>query len=116
VNVAMVADRALRVVTDHRLHRAGARLFLDPQVDRAPSNSLLDRWQAQSVNGDLARIRSRGDFDKAEIARAPEYESQQPLVSDAHFAGVSMIDNKRQDGRSSLAIATPLAFLCVIVR
>jgi hypothetical protein len=113
VNVAMVADRALvlSLITGSialLLAYLSIRKSIVP-----PSNSLLDRWQAQSSNGDLARIEAEGTFDKAEIARGT---SQEPLVSDAQVSQkLSMIGQKRIGWSKFFAIATPLAFLCVIV-
>jgi hypothetical protein len=113
VNVAMVADRALvlSLITGSialLLAYISIRKSIVP-----PSNSLLDRWQAQSSNGDLARIEAEGTFDKAEIARGT---SQEPLVSDAQVSKeLSMIGRKRIGWSKFFAIATPLAFLCVIV-
>ena len=113
VNVAMVADRALvlSLITGSialLLAYLSIRKSIVP-----PSNSLLDRWQAQSSNGDLARIEAEGTFDKAEIARGT---SQEPLVSDAQVSReLSMIGRKRIGWSKFFAVATPLAFLCVIV-
>lgn len=113
VNVAMVADRALvlSLITGSialLLAYLSIRKSIVP-----PSNSLLDRWQAQSSNGDLARIEAEGTFDKAEIARGT---SQEPLVSDAQVSEeLSMNGRKRIGWSKFFAIATPLAFLCVIV-
>ncbi|SDH89048.1 MULTISPECIES: hypothetical protein [Bradyrhizobium] len=113
VSAAMVADRALvlSLITGSialLLAYLSIRKSIVP-----PSNSLLDRWQAQSSNGDLARIEAEGTFDKAEIARGT---SQEPLVSDAQVSKeLSMIGRKRIGWSKFFAIATPLAFLCVIV-
>jgi hypothetical protein len=116
VNVAMVADRALVLSLITGSIALALAYFSIRKSIVAPSNSLLDRWQAQSSNGDLARIEAEGTFDKAEIARGTGYESQQLLVSDAQLCKeLSTIDNKRIGWSKFFAIATPLAFLCVIV-
>ncbi|QDW37528.1 hypothetical protein FFI89_010440 [Bradyrhizobium sp. KBS0727] len=113
VNVAMVADRALVLSLITGSIALLLAYFSIRKSIVPPSNSLLERWQAQSSNGDLARIEAEGTFDKAEIARGT---SQEPLVSDAQVSKeLSMIGRKRIGWSKFFAIATPLAFLCVIV-
>jgi hypothetical protein len=113
VNVAMVADRALVLSLITGSIALLLAYFSIRKSIVPPSNSLLERWQAQSSNGDLARIEAEGTFDKAEIARGT---SQEPLVSDAQLSKeLSMIGRKRIGWSKFFAIATPLAFLCVIV-
>jgi hypothetical protein len=113
VNVAMVADRALVLSLITGSIALLLAYFSIRKSIVPPSSSLLERWQAQSSNGDLARIEAEGTFDKAEIARGT---SQEPLVSDAQVSKeLSMIGRKRIGWSKFFAIATPLAFLCVIV-
>jgi uncharacterized membrane protein len=114
VNAAVVADRALVL----SLITGGIALVLGYFAVRksflAPDNALLARWQAQSSNGELARIEAEGTFDKAEIARATGYE--QPLITDAQVRKeLAGVDERRKRWSPFFAVATPLAFGGVIV-
>jgi hypothetical protein len=116
VNVADVADRALVLSLITGLIALLLAYISIRKSIVPPSNALLDRWQTQSVNGDLARIESEGTFDKAEIARGTGYESQQPLISDAQLRQeLALVDKNRVGWSKLFAIVTPLAFLGVIV-
>lgn len=115
VSAATVADRALVLslitgIIALLLAYLSIRKFIGK-----PDYTLLERWQAQSANGEAARIEQEGTFDKAEIARGTA-EGQVPLITEAQ------IEKKLANGRGNreawskfFAIATPLAFLCVIV-
>lgn len=115
VAASVVADRALVLsLITGSIALALAYISIRKTIT-APSTSLLERWQAKSANGDLARIEAEGTFDKAEIARATGYESQEPLLSEAQVCKeLSMVDKKQIGWSRFFAIATPLAFLCVI--
>ena len=115
VSAAMVADRALVL----SLITGGIALLLAylslRKTITAPSNLLLERWQAQSTNGELARIEAEGTFDKAEIARATGYDKDKPFVTDAQVErALSTMEQRRIGWSKFFAVATPLAFLCVI--
>jgi hypothetical protein len=115
VSAAMVADRALVL----SLITGGIALLLAylslRKTITVPSNLLLERWQAQSTNGELARIEAEGTFDKAEIARATGYDKDKPFVTDAQVEkALSTIERRRIGWSKFFAIVTPLAFLCVI--
>ena len=60
-----------------------------------PDSRLLDRWQAQSINGELARIEEEGTFDKVEIARGTA-EGQKPLTSEAQIEKELAADPRRE--------------------
>ena len=77
---------------------------------------MLERWQAQSTNGELARIEAEGTFDKAEIARATGYDKDKPFVTDAQVErALSTMEQRRIGWSKFFAVATPLAFFCVIL-
>lgn len=81
----------------------------------APSDALLQRWQAQAVNGELSRIEAEGTFDKAEIARGTGYENREPLGTDAQVTKeLAAVDRHRRGWSKFFAVATPIAFLGVI--
>jgi hypothetical protein len=81
----------------------------------APNDALLQRWQAQAVNGELSRIEAEGTFDKAEIARGTGYENREPLGTDAQVTKeLSAVDRHRRGWSKFFAVATPIAFLGVI--
>jgi hypothetical protein len=114
VGVAIVADRALVL----SLIAGGIALMLAYISVRGsivvPDNALLARWQAQSGNGDLARIEAEGTFDKAEIARAIRYD--QPLITDVQIhKELEAVDAPRQRWSAFFAVVTPLGLLAVIV-
>ncbi|MGZ3325839.1 MAG: hypothetical protein ACXU85_01680 [Xanthobacteraceae bacterium] len=115
VSAAVVADRALVLsLITGIIALVLAYVSIRKSIAK-PSNALLERWQAQSVNGELARIEAEGTFDKAEIARGTGYETQQPLATDAQVRQeLSMVDQRRKGWSKFFAIVTPLAFLCVI--
>jgi hypothetical protein len=114
VSAAVVADRALVL----SLITGGIALLLGYVTIRksiaAPDSVLLQRWQAQSGNGDLARIEGEGTFDKAELARATSYDV--PLATDAQVhKELEAVDVPHQRWSAVFAVVTPLAFLAVIV-
>ena len=115
VSAAVVADRALVLsLITGIIALVLAYLSIRKSI-RQPSNALLERWQTQSANGELARIEAEGTFDKAEIARGTGYEERQPLVTDAQVAKSCRRSSGAASGWSKVfAVATPLAFLCVI--
>jgi hypothetical protein len=115
VSAAVVADRALVLsLITGIIALVLAYVSIRKSIAK-PSNALLERWQAQSANGELARIEAEGTFDKAEIARGTGYETQQPLATDAQVRQeLSMVDQRRKGWSKFFAIVTPLAFLCVI--
>ncbi len=66
-----------------------------------PDNRLLERWQAQSVNGELARVEEEGTFDKAEIARGTA-EGQKPFATQAQIdKELAAIPSRREVGPNS---------------
>jgi hypothetical protein len=80
---------------------------------RPPSEALLDRWQGQSVDGDLERLEAAGSFDKAELARGTGYE--EAPATDAPAGKDSSPLNARFIFWSRLfAILTPVGFAAVI--
>lgn len=114
VSAAVVADRALIL----SLITGGIALTLAYFKVRSlivPGNeALLERWQASSSNGDLARLEAEGTFDKAEIARGTSPQEQPP--SDVWVSPKqSPVEHRRLGWSRFFAIATPLAFLGVIV-
>jgi hypothetical protein len=79
-----------------------------------PDNRLLERWQTQSINGELARVEEEGTFDKAQIARGTA-EGQKPLVTDAQIEKeLAAVPVRNEVWSKFFAVATPVAFLCVI--
>jgi hypothetical protein len=112
VSAAMVADRALvlSLITGGIALLLGyfsMRKFINP-----PSNALLERWQTQSTNGELARVEAEGTFDKAEIARATE---QPALVSAKEVSKeLSSLEGRQAGWSKFFAIATPIAFVGVV--
>jgi hypothetical protein len=116
VSAAMVADRALVLSWITGIIALLLAYFSIRKTFARPDNALLVKWQAQTSNGQLARIEAEGTFDKAEIARGTGYESQPPLVTDAQLvAELSAVERRRTGWSKFFAIVTPLAFLCVIV-
>lgn len=115
VSAATVADRALVLslitgIIALVLGYLAIRRFISP-----PDNRLLERWQAQSITGELEKVEEEGTFDKADLARATG-DNQQVLTSNAQVtAELSEVDVKRRGWSKFFAIATPIAFLCVIV-
>lgn len=113
--VSVVADRALVL----SLITGGIALMLAylsiRKTIQKPSTDLLDRWQAQSTNGELKRIEAEGTFDKAEIARGTGYEKRDMLGSDAQLnEKLATIEKKKIRWSKFFAIATPVAFFGVI--
>ncbi len=114
VSAAMVADRALVL----SLITGGVALTLAYLSIRKsitkPDDRLLERWQAQSSNGELARLEQEGTFDKAEIARGTA-EGQRPFATQAQIdKELAKVPTRREGWSKFFAVATPLAFLCVI--
>jgi hypothetical protein len=113
ISAAAVADRALVL----SLITGGIALALAywsiRKAIRPPSESLLERWQAQSADGNLARLEAMGTFDKAEIARGTG--PGEPLLSECQISGELAAVKQPGIGWSKFfAVATPLAFLGVI--
>ena len=114
VSVATVADRALVLSLITGIIALVLAYLAIRKSITPPDSRLLDRWQAQSINGELARIEAEGTFDKVEIARGTA-EGQKPLTSEAQIDKNARGRSKTRSGWSKLfAIATPVAFLCVI--
>src|ERR1700756_4179558 len=68
-SAAAVADRALALsLITGGIALTLAYLSIRKSITKADER-LLERWQAQSSNGELARLEQEGSFDKAEIAR-----------------------------------------------
>ena len=115
VSAAVVADRALVLSLITGIIALVIAYLSMRRFITAPSNALLARWQAQSVNGELAQVEAEGTFDKAEIARATGYETQEPLATDAQVRQeLSALDRHRVGWSKFFAVATPVAFLGVI--
>jgi hypothetical protein len=113
ISAAAVADRALLL----SLITGGIALLLAylsiRKLIRPPSEALLDRWQGQSVDGDLERLEAAGSFDKAELARGTGYE--EAPATDAPAGKDSSPLNARFIFWSRLfAILTPVGFAAVI--
>lgn len=114
VSAATVADRALVLSLITGIIALVLGYFAIRRFITAPDNRLLERWQAQSAGGELGKIEEEGTFDKADLARATG-DNQQVLTSDAQVAAeLSEVDIKRRGWSKFFAIATPIAFLCVI--
>ncbi len=115
VSAATVADRALvlSLITGSIALVLG--YFAIRKLITKPDAKLLERWQAQSVNGELARIEDEGTFDKAEIARATAGD-QNPFATQAQIdKALAAIPGRREKWSKFFAVATPIAFLGVIV-
>jgi hypothetical protein len=115
VSAATVADRALVLSLITGIIALTMAYFSIRKTITKPDNRLLERWQAQSVNGELARVEGEGTFDKAEIARGTA-EGQKPFASQAQIdKELAAMPSRREGWSKFFAVATPLAFLCVIV-
>ncbi|WP_407150854.1 hypothetical protein [Bradyrhizobium sp. ORS 86] len=114
VSAATVADRALVLsLITGGIALTLAYLSIRKSITKA-DDQLLERWQSQSSNGELARLEQEGTFDKAEIARATA-ESQRPFATQAQIdKELAKVPSRREGWSKFFAIATPLAFLCVI--
>jgi uncharacterized membrane protein len=114
VSAATVADRALVLsLITGIIALVLAYLAIRKSITK-PDSRLLERWQAQSINGELARIEEEGTFDKAEIARGTA-GGQKPLTTEALIEKELATAPGREGWSKFFAIATPVAFLCVIV-
>jgi len=112
--VSAVADKALVLSLITGIIALVLAYFAIRKSIALPDNGLLERWQAQSINGELARVEEQGTFDKAQIARGTA-EGQKPLVTDAQIAKeLATVDGRREGWSKFFAVATPVAFLCVI--
>ena len=114
VSAATVADRALvlSLITGSIALVMG--YFAIRKLITKPDDRLLERWQAQSVNGELARIEEEGTFDKAEIARGTAGD-QKPFATQAQIdSALAAIPSRREKWSKVFAVATPIAFLGVI--
>jgi hypothetical protein len=115
VSAGAVADRALVLSLITGIIALILAYLSTRKFITAPNDALLQRWQAQAVNGELARIEAEGTFDKAEIARGTGYEKQEPLATDAQVREeLSALDRHRRGWSKFFAVATPIAFLGVI--
>jgi len=114
VSAATVADRALVLsLITGGIALTLAYLSIRKSITKA-DDQLLERWQSQSSNGELARLEQEGTFDKAEIARATA-EGQRPFATQAQIdKELAKVPSRREGWSKFFAIATPLAFLCVI--
>src|ERR1700756_4865145 len=112
VSAATVADRALVLsLITGVIAMVLAYLSIRKSITK-PDDRLLERWQAQSVNGDLARVEEEGTFDKAEIARGTA-EGQKPFATQAQIdKELASLPSRREAWSKFFAVATPLAFLC----
>ena len=114
VCAATVADRALVLsLITGGIALTLAYLSIRKSITK-PDDRLLERWQAQSSNGELARLEQEGSFDKAEIARGTA-EGQRPFATQAQIdKALAGVPTRREGWSKFFAVATPLAFLCVI--
>lgn len=114
VSAATVADRALVLsLITGGIALTIAYLSIRKSIAK-PDDQLLERWQAQPSNGELARLEQEGTFDKAEIARGTA-EGQRPLATKAQIdKELARMSTRREGWSKFFAVATPLAFLCVI--
>ena len=101
VSAAAVADRALIL----SLITGGVALLLAYLSVRSlivpGKEALLERWQRQSSDGDLARLEAAGTFDKAEIARGTGTGYEEPSPS---MPSTARAVNHRQAARRMAAI------------
>jgi hypothetical protein len=115
IAVSAVADRALVLSLITGIIALMLAYFSIRKTIAKPDDRLLERWQAQSINGDLARVEGEGTFDKAEIARGTA-EGQKPFASQAQIdKELASMPSRREGWSKFFAVATPLAFLCVII-
>ena len=115
VSAAVVADRALVLSLITGVIALTLAYFSIRRSIAKPDDSLLVRWQAQSINGELAKIEAEGTFDKAELARGT---GQDPalLTSDNQIQeALAKVEARREGWSKFFAVATPLAFLGVII-
>lgn len=114
VSAATVADRALVLsLITGGIALTLAYFSIRKSITKADER-LLERWQAQSSNGELARLEQEGTFDKAEIARGTA-GCQRPLATQAQIdEALAGVPTRREGWSKFFAVATPLAFLCVI--
>ena len=115
VSAAAVADRALIL----SLITGGVALLLAYLSVRSlivpGKEALLERWQRQSSDGDLARLEAAGTFDKAEIARGTGTGYEEPLAVDTELRHEPAItDKRRARWPQFFAILTPVGFAAVI--
>lgn len=114
VSAATVADRALVLSLITGTIALTLAYFSIRKLITKPDDRLLERWQAQSINGELARVEEEGTFDKAEIARGTA-EGQKPLGTQAQIdKALAAMPSRREHWSKVFAVVTPLAFLCVI--
>jgi hypothetical protein len=113
ISAAAVADRALSL----SLITGGIALLLAyfsiRKLILPPSEALLDRWQGQSVDGDLKRLEAAGSFDKAELARGTGYE-ETPTTDAPGGKGASSLNKRLVFWSKLFAILTPVGFAAVI--
>jgi len=114
VSAATVADRALVLsLITGGIALTLAYLSIRKSITKA-DDRLLERWQARSSNGELARVEQEGTFDKAEIARGTA-EGQRPFVTQAQIdCELARMPTRREGWSKCFAVVTPLAFLSVI--
>ncbi|HKU07313.1 MAG TPA: hypothetical protein VJR30_14690 [Bradyrhizobium sp.] len=114
VSAAVVADRALVLsLITGLIALVLAYVAIRKSITR-PDDKALERWQAQTSNGELARVEQEGTFDKAEMARGTA-EGQPPLATQAQIdKTLAAVPARREFWSRLFAIATPVAFLCVI--
>lgn len=114
VSAAMVADRALVLsLITGGIALTLAYLSIRKSITKA-DDRLLECWQTQSSNGELARVEQEGTFDKAEIARGTA-DGQRPFATQAQIdKELAQVPPRREGWSKFFAVATPLAFLCVI--
>ncbi|WP_197684996.1 hypothetical protein [Bradyrhizobium canariense] len=115
ISAAAVADRALSL----SLITGGIALLLAyfsiRKLIQPGSEALLERWQRQSVNGELERLEAVGTFDKAEMARGTSTSYEEPLTIDAEIRHERPHVATRHEAWSKLfAILAPLGFAAVI--
>ena len=114
VSAAAVADRALVL----SLITGGIALLLAYLSVRKlivpGKEALLERWQRQSSDGDLARLEAAGTFDKAEIARGTGAGMKSPSPSMPRSGTSRRSPTTARRMVEFFAISTPSAFLCVI--
>lgn len=115
VSAATVADRALVLSLITGVIALVLGYVAIRKLITKPSDKLLERWQAQSSSGELVRIEGEGTFDKAEIARGTAGD-QKPFATQAQIDKVlAAIPGRRETWSKFFAVATPIAFLGVIV-
>jgi hypothetical protein len=108
VSAQAVADKALVLSLITGVVALAITFFCARKHFRKPDPDLLVAWQARASDGSNEELEHQGSFDKAEMARAVDYETP---PNDAQH-----VEDRRIVGWARVfAVLTPLAFLGVII-